>query len=81
MKQSNTCPKCKSTDVVRIKAFTGTSTSNTIQLSKWGSHAYFDRYVCVSCGFIEHYIHLEDKAWLNWLNKQIEEDSLDTDFV
>ncbi len=82
MKESNICPKCKTAGVVRIKAFPGTSTSNMIQLTKWGTRfAYFDRYVCPTCGYMEHYANLEDNAWQNWLNKIREENTLDSDFV
>jgi predicted nucleic-acid-binding Zn-ribbon protein len=82
MKNTNTCPKCQSTDVVRVDAFKNTSSSNLIHLSRWGTqYAYFDRYICTSCGFIEQYIDLEHKGWQNWLNKKLEEDSLDSDFV
>jgi len=82
MKQSSICPKCKSTNVVKVKAFKATSTSNLIQLTKWGTQfAFFDRYICTSCGYIEHYADLDEKGWQKWLSKQLEEDSLDTDFV
>lgn len=82
MKQTNTCPKCKSTDVIKVKPFKSTSTANIIQLTKWGTmFAYFERYICLQCGFIEHYAMLEDKSWQKWINKQREENALDSDFV
>ena len=82
MKNTNICPKCKSTDVVRIPAHKSTSTSNIIQLNKWGTqYAYFDRYVCNGCGFMEHYVDVEDKSWQKWFDQQLKENSLDSDFV
>jgi len=82
MKETCICPKCKSADVTKVKAYKATSTNNMILLTKWGTHyTFFDRYVCLSCGFIEHYINLEDKSWQKWVDKQREERTLDSDFV
>ncbi|MEO6130605.1 MAG: hypothetical protein ABIQ02_02070 [Saprospiraceae bacterium] len=82
MKQTNICPKCKSGNVIRVEAFKGITTSNIIQLARWGTQfGFFDRYICTSCGFIEQYVNLEEKGWQAWLNKKLEEDSLDSDFV
>ncbi|MBK9981364.1 MAG: hypothetical protein IPP15_02890 [Saprospiraceae bacterium] len=82
MKQSNTCPKCKSTDIVRVPPFKGTSTSNLIQLTKWGTKfCYFDRYICSSCGYTEEYADVQDKSWQSWIDDQIKAGSLDSDFV
>ena len=82
MKATSICPKCQSTSVIRSNAYPGTSTSNMVQLSKWGTHfAYFTRYICTACGFMEHYVNLEEKGWQKWLDKQQKEDSLDSDFV
>jgi len=82
MKQSNICPKCQSSDVIRIPAFKGTSTSSLIQLTKWGTKfTFFERYICTSCGFIEHYAILDEKGWQKWLDEQKETGSLDSNFV
>ncbi|HZV71520.1 MAG TPA: hypothetical protein VFG10_18335 [Saprospiraceae bacterium] len=82
MKQSNICPKCQSSDVVRIPPFKGTSTSSMIQLTKWGTNlTYFDRYICASCGFIEHYANMEERSWQKWLEEQKAKGSLDSNFV
>jgi predicted nucleic-acid-binding Zn-ribbon protein len=82
MKETNICPKCKSTDVIRVKAYSGTSTSNLVQLSKWGTQfGFYDRYVCTQCGFMEHYANLDGKGWQKWLEEKREEKSLDSDFV
>ncbi len=82
MKATHTCPKCQSTNIIIAKAFPGTSTSNTVQLTKWGTHlGFFDRYICTSCGFIENYANLEDKRWRKWLKKKDAEIDPDADFV
>ena len=81
MKNSSICPKCKSTTVVKIPQMK-TATSNYIQLTTWGTHnAYFDRYVCNSCGYMEQYVDVDDKGWQKWYEKQLEQNSLDSDFV
>ena len=82
MKNTNICPKCQSTDVIKLKTFKSTSSSNTVQLTKWGTQsAFFDRYLCLSCGFIEQYADLEDANWQKWIERQKEENALDSDFV
>jgi hypothetical protein len=82
MKESSICPKCKSAGVIRIKAFKGSSTANRVQLSKWGTQfTFFDNYICTSCGFMEHYVNLEDKGWEKWIEKQRANDTLDSEFV
>lgn len=71
MKSTHTCPKCQCTDIVIVKAFPGTSTTNTIQFTKWGTQVgYFDRYICSRCGFIENYANLDSKRWQKWLEKK-----------
>ena len=82
MKNSYICTKCQSTNVVKVETFKNTSTDNVIMLSKWGTlSGYFDRYVCLSCGFMELYAKLEDKAWQKWIDEKEKENSLDSDFV
>ncbi len=82
MKESSICTKCKSSGVIRIKAFKGSSTANRVQLSKWGTQfTFFDNYICTSCGFMEHYVNLEDKGWQKWIEKHRANDTLDSEFV
>ena len=58
------------------------STGNTVQLNKWGTQlAFFDRYICASCGFIENYANLDDKRWVKWLKKLEKESDTDSEFV
>ena len=82
MKNTFICTKCKSADVTRVKAFKETSTGNMIQLNTWATqNGSFDRYVCLSCGYIEHYANLEEKSWQKWIEKKRGEGSLESDFV
>ena len=82
MKATSICPKCQSTSVTRVKAYPATSQSSMLQLTKWGTQfAFFDRYICTQCGFMEHYVNLEEKGWQKWLEKQQKENTLDSDFV
>ena len=82
MKQSSSCPKCLSTDIARINPFKSTSTTNYVQLNKWGTHlGYYDRYVCLRCGFMEMYALLDEDSWQKWIDKMREENALDSDFV
>ncbi len=82
MKATHTCPKCSSKDIVIAEAFPGTSTSNQVQLTKWGTHiGYFDRYVCTACGYIENYATLDDKRWQKWIDKKESEFDSRDEFV
>ncbi len=62
MKNTHTCPKCKSGDIVRVEGSTGsTGSGNHIQVD-WSifSAIPVHRYVCCSCGFSEEWIDQED---------------------
>ncbi len=81
MKKTNTCPKCKSTEVTKLPVSKYNNT-NFIQLSDWGIyHGYFDRFVCLKCGFLEHYANIDQPGWQKWIDKMREENKLDSDFV
>ena len=60
MKKTNTCPKCSSTDVVRIEGGFE-SHDNRIQID-WSifSAIPVHRYVCCNCGFSEEWLDQED---------------------
>ena len=82
MKATNICPKCQSSGIIRLQANHGPGSSSIIKLKKWGNqYAYFDRYVCSGCGYMEHYVDLSHKDWQEWLEKKLQEKSLDSDFV
>lgn len=77
------CPKCTSSEVVKI---TGSNMNNLhkIPLTRWGGKsALIDRYICTNCGFTEEYIHLSDKLkkWLKEELKNQEGTKEDGDFV
>ena len=53
MKNKKICPKCNSTDIIRVPA----NLCNKIQ-AKWSrlSMVVLHRYVCCNCGFSEEWI-------------------------
>ena len=62
MKNSKTCPKCKSEDVVRIDGYAGPyGTGNNVMVGKSiFSAVNVNRYVCCDCGYTEEWIDTED---------------------
>ena len=58
MRSSSTCPKCKSTDIVRIPgAVSGYGAGNNIIVGRTiFSTVKVTRYLCASCGFSEEWI-------------------------
>jgi transposase-like protein len=66
MRNSKTCPKCKSTDIVRIPGKAGGYGSDkTNILIGWTvfNVVKVTRFLCASCGFIEHWVEsAEDLA-------------------
>lgn len=59
MKNAHTCPKCKSTDVIRVEGVAmGYGVGNYIQVGL--KTVCVHRYVCCSCGFSEEWIDKED---------------------
>ena len=55
------CPKCGNTDILAVKrpTFTGTAAGNIlgeyIPLG-FGKGASIQHYVCMECGYLEHYV-------------------------
>ena len=62
MKNTKSCPKCNSTDIVRIDGYAGAyGSGNNIMLGKTiFSAVNVNRYVCCGCGFTEEWIDKED---------------------
>lgn len=62
MKNSRTCPKCNSNNIVRIGGYAGAyGFGNNIMLG----HSVFsavnvNRYICCSCGYTEEWIDKKD---------------------
>jgi hypothetical protein len=61
MKNSKKCPKCQSTDIVRIPAAPHRYQGSHIPVS-WAGLTLIDmtRYLCTSCGFMEEWIDSAD---------------------
>ena len=68
MKQSWTCPKCGSKDIVRVDGLGGAfgANGNVIRMGMMSSSAIpVTRYVCISCGFTEEWVDIpEDRERL-----------------
>lgn len=62
MKNTKICPKCQSSDIVRIDGHTGAyGIGNNIMTGKTiFSTVNVHRYICCSCGFVEEWIDRED---------------------
>ena len=60
MKDSQICPKCNFTDILRIPArLPGTSSENIIQLGLMRA-VRVTRYVCATCGYTEEWIDAQE---------------------
>lgn len=62
MKNRHCCPKCNSSDIIRIDGSAGAyGMGNNIQTG-WSnlSAVLVNRYVCCSCGYSEEWIDKED---------------------
>ena len=53
MKNSNTCPKCKSKNIKRVSGENQSKIGVPTGMLSW---AAVSRYVCLDCGYIEEYI-------------------------
>jgi transposase-like protein len=56
MKNSKTCPKCRSTDIIRLPGHVrGYGAGNNVVVGKWllMKLVLVTRYLCGSCGFSE----------------------------
>ena len=62
MKNTNKCPKCQSTDIVRFDGYTGAyGTGNNVMTGKTVfSTVNVNRYICCQCGYTEEWIDKED---------------------
>ena len=62
MHRTRVCPKCESSDIVRIDGYTGAyGTGNNIMIGKTlFSTVKVNRYVCCRCGFTEEWLDRED---------------------
>ena len=62
MKNTKTCPKCKSDNIIRIDGNCGPygSGNNIMVGSTIFSTVNVNRYICCNCGFTEEWIDIED---------------------
>ena len=65
MKFSYQCPKCTSSEVIKVEGWA--LNQNTIaSVSKWGTKkGVIDRFFCLNCGYTEEYVQLNAK-FLKW---------------
>ena len=66
MKNNDTCPKCKGTDLILVKGNAGGyGAGNNIQIGFTNFSAILvHRYVCCGCGYTEEWINKEDLSKL-----------------
>lgn len=64
MKNTKTCPKCQSTNIVRFDGYSGPHGGNFVDTS-FVSRVVINRYVCCSCGFVEEWIDVGDLEEVN----------------
>jgi predicted nucleic-acid-binding Zn-ribbon protein len=71
MKNTNHCPKCDSTRIIKFEG--SQFKQHTIAAtSKWGLNvAIIDRYFCVNCGYTEEYAQLSPK-FKKWANEELD---------
>ncbi|MDX1408935.1 MAG: hypothetical protein R3330_12395 [Saprospiraceae bacterium] len=80
MKDSYQCPKCTSTEVIRIEG-NRLNQNQVVSLTKWGTATVvLDRLLCTNCGFTEEWIKIDDK-FRRWLDKNRDKGQLESDFV
>ncbi len=61
MRNSKTCPKCRSADIVRIPGMAASQGGNSIVVGLTNFNAVkVTRYLCASCGFSEEWIDSAD---------------------
>ena len=58
MKNTKTCPKCQSKDILRLK---DTGYATAIKMGAFDDVYYFTRFVCVGCGYAEQWMESPDE--------------------
>lgn len=77
MKQSKICPKCQSTDILRVEGSVGQyGAGNNLRIGMTHlSSIALPRYVCCDCGYAEEWVDRDDlhklrdqlpKQWNPW---------------
>lgn len=62
MKNTNKCPKCGSSDIIKIPGYAGAyGSGNNIMVGMTIKSAVpVDRYLCASCGYSEEWVDLDE---------------------
>ena len=60
MKIKKVCPKCQSTNIVRIDGFRGAYGAGNYLQTSFTSSVIVHKYICCHCGFVEEWIDKED---------------------
>ena len=57
MKQTNTCPKCGSHEIIKPR-FTATGHKNAFQVVPLSTFkaVLIEKYICAKCGYVENYV-------------------------
>jgi len=69
MKNTNTCSKCQSNDVVYVKGRTGSYGMGNVIMLRAFSPINVSSYICLNCGFLEEYIEPKDLEKVKKLKK------------
>jgi len=60
MKNTNICPKCQSTDILRIEGqYSHDDIGNNIKVGIFGQ-AIVHKYLCCECGYTEEWVNKDD---------------------
>ena len=60
MKNTKTCPKCASGDIIKIEGTVGAYGAGNNVAVTWTKYAKVDRYLCGACGYSEEWIDRKD---------------------
>lgn len=62
MKINKVCPKCKSTDIIKVEGSAkGYGAGNNIPIGHTIlSYVKVARYICCDCGYVEEWVDMED---------------------
>ncbi|MBP3398765.1 MAG: hypothetical protein J6K75_03295 [Erysipelotrichaceae bacterium] len=72
MKNTKICPKCHSTNLIRIKGSHEKHGNNIPLGNPVFSYARVNRYICCSCGYTEEWIDQNDLEKINECKKVLE---------
>ena len=81
MKNTGTCPKCESKEIVRIPGSYNWRLASSIRIGFMGIDGILiTRFVCAKCGFNEEWIEdLRDLATLSEMHRMVSAENPDSD--